>query len=516
MHDLNAFLQELAAAGVPADASPAALRASERDGSQLRIPPLCVAAPADAAGIAAVVRACRARRLPVTVAGGYTGLSGGVLGPGAVRIETRRMTQFRVADGHVHAEAGASIPEIMRAVAPLGFDFPFQPASASRAKDAYDYLGVPVGPVRLGGALGANASGLVGCKLGAALDWVAALTVVTPTGEVRRVTTGFNQYVGTEGRFGIIADADVRLSPKPQDTRTFLLAGDGYGSFAAAADAIGASGVFPLLAEALVAGTRPPDFDAITAAALPDPVPFRRAFGRYFQPGAWLILLQGDPSETETCTRAVAAAVPSAQIRPLAPDEFAQLKLVRSAASDAVVRAEPAGPGAGDPLDRAAGFISEAIAEFRARGFQPKGEHNFGLLRTFLEGDASRESYRRAVAAGEAFDDGTLGLYDACQGDLRTCLRRTLAPVITDEMVRNRLAVNFAGNEDILIPAAKFEEAVALLNRLLQKYRACPSSIYYCHVNFRRKPGWILIHNRLLLDVTEFCTPPAKAGVSKQ
>ncbi|MFH1707664.1 MAG: FAD-binding oxidoreductase [Planctomycetota bacterium] len=504
MPDLTGFLKDLAAAGVRAETSDQARRGAERDGSQLKLTPVCVVFPADASGIAAVVRACRKHKLPVSVAGGHTGLSGGILGPGAVRIETLQMDRFTITGDAVHAEAGAGIPAIMRAAAPLGFDFPFQPASASRAKDAYDYLGVPVGPVTVGGSLGANASGLVGCKLGAALDWVTRLTVITPAGEVRVISNGFHRFVGTEGRFGIIADADIRLSPKPRDQRTFLVAGDGYKGFAAAADAIGKSGVLPLFAEAMVAGTKPPDFNAITAAALSDPEPFRREFSRHFQPGAWLILLQGDEAETGACTRAVAAAVPGALIRPLTPVEFTSMKLVRSAASDAVVRADGVKTVPGDPLDRAAGFISEAIAEFRKLGIQPKSEHNFGLMRTYLESDAEREAYRRSIAAGEAFDNGTLGLYDTCKGDLREFLRRTLDPVITDTMVKERTAVNFAGNEDILIPAAQFENTVALLNRLLEKYGACPSSLYYCHVNFRRKPGWVLIHNRLLMDVAEF------------
>lgn len=504
MTDITSFLHALASAGVRADASPAALHAAARDGSQLRLPPVCVTYPADASGIAAVVRACRTHGLPVTVAGGCTGLSGGVLGAGAVRIETRQMGRFAITNDRVHAKAGASIPAIMRATAPLGYDFPFQPASASRVQDVYNYLGVPVGPVTVGGALGTNASGLVGCKLGAARDWVTRLTVITPAGEIRAVTSHFEKYVGTEGRYGIIADADVRLSPKPRDTCTFLLAGDGYETFAAAAAAIGASGVLPLLAEGMVAGTQPPDFHAITAAALADPEPFRREFGRHFQPRAWFVILQGDPAETQACTRAVAAAVPAARIRPLTPAEFLAMKLVRSAASDAVVRVEDVRAPAGDPIDRAAGFISEAIAEFRTRGIQPKSEHNFGLLRVFLESDAERDAYRRAMAAGEAFDNGSLALYDACRGDLKTFLCRMLAPVITDEMVRNRTAVNFAGNEDILVPAAQFEDTVALLNRLLKKHGACPSSLYYCHINFRRKPGWVLIHNRLLMDVAQF------------
>ncbi len=161
-------MADLESKGIPFDSSEAAIALAARDASQLQSAPLGVVRPNSAAQILETVNLCREHSMPITVAGGYTGLSGGVLGYNAIRIETKQLDSFSIRNGSVWAQAGASVPQIIRQVEKQGYSFPFQPASACRSEDVYDYLGTKVGPVTVGGSLGANASGLLGCKLGAA------------------------------------------------------------------------------------------------------------------------------------------------------------------------------------------------------------------------------------------------------------------------------------------------------------------------------------------------------------
>ncbi len=507
MTDTDGFMKELTRNAVPVDCSADAVALAARDASQLQSAPLCVARPDSVEQITKIVSLCREHSLPVTVAGGYTGLSGGALGYSAVRIETGQLDSFRIENGTVWAQAGASVPEIIRQTERLGYSFPFQPASACRSEDAYEYLGTHVGPVTVGGSLAANASGLVGCKLGAAADWVRELLIVRPDGELETVADGFERYVGTEGRYGIIAEARIALAPLPKDLRTFLVSGTGIESFTSAAVSIGKSGTLPLLAEAMVMAGTPPDFESIARRTLEDSEAFLRTFGTVFGPNAWLILLQGDRQESDACLHAIRDHCRDIEVRELADQEFVQMKQIRSAASDEIgcgIEPQPRAVEAPDPVERASRFLAEAIREFGRMGLQPKAEHNLGILRPFLEGEGLREAYRRDVERGTALDDGSLALYDSCAGDLQTFLARFLSPKVTEEMRRRKMAVNFPGNEDILIRAEQFPETVDLLDSLMRRYDACPVPLYYCHINFRKRPGWMLVHNRLLINVAEF------------
>jgi hypothetical protein len=450
---------------------------------------------------------CDRHSIPITVAGGYTGLSGGALGYNAVRIETRRLDSFSIQAGSVRAQAGASVPEIMRRVEAQGYSFPFQPASACRSQDVYDYLGSNVGPVTVGGSLGANASGLVGCKLGAAADWVTELLVVRPGGRMERVTRGFERYVGTEGRYGIIVEAGIECASLSEDIRTFLVSGTGVESFTSAAISIGRSKALPLLAEAMVMTGTPPDFESIARKTLEDPDAFLDEFLSLFRPNGWLIMLQGNPEEVDVCLREVRGCCRSIEMRELGNHELVWMKQIRSAASDEIgygIETASGDAGASNPVERASRFLAEAIREFRERGLRPKAEHNLGMLRAFLEGEEERDAYRKAIESGDAFDDGSLAVYEECGEDIEVFFARFLSPRVTEEMVRHRIAVNFPGNEDILIRAEQFPETMDLLNSLMRKYGACPVPMYYCHLNFRKSPGWILLHNRLLIDVSEF------------
>src|SRR5699024_820515 len=84
----------------------------------------------------------------------------------------------------------------------------------------------------IGGNLAENSGGPRGLKYGVTKDYVIGLEVVTPEGDIIRTggrtiknVTGYDLtklIVGSEGTLGIITEAILRLTPKPQATKTMM------------------------------------------------------------------------------------------------------------------------------------------------------------------------------------------------------------------------------------------------------------------------------------------------------
>src|SRR5699024_6146304 len=84
-----------------------------------------------------------------------------------------------------------------------------------------------------GGNWGENAGGPRGLKYGVTKDYVIGLEVVNPEGEIigtgARTNKNVSGYhltkliVGSEGTLGIITEAILRLTPKPQATKTMMV-----------------------------------------------------------------------------------------------------------------------------------------------------------------------------------------------------------------------------------------------------------------------------------------------------
>ena len=84
----------------------------------------------------------------------------------------------------------------------------------------------------IGGNVATNAGGLCCVKYGVTSDWVKALQVVLPGGEVtttgHRTAKGVTGYdltglfVGSEGTLGVVTEVVVRLQPAPDPALTAL------------------------------------------------------------------------------------------------------------------------------------------------------------------------------------------------------------------------------------------------------------------------------------------------------
>ncbi|MBL8262512.1 MAG: FAD-binding protein [Xanthomonadaceae bacterium] len=189
------------------------------DNSKRQAMPDAVALPTTLEQVVAIVRACRAHRVPVIARGRGTNTTGAsVPVEGGIVISLERMNRIldiRPGDRCAVVEPGVLNGDLQRALKPLGLFWPPDPTSADFSS--------------IGGNLACNAGGPRAVKYGASRDNVLALVAVTGTGEVIRcgsaTTKGATGYdlqrllVGSEGTLALIVEATLRLTPMPAARR---------------------------------------------------------------------------------------------------------------------------------------------------------------------------------------------------------------------------------------------------------------------------------------------------------
>ncbi|SKA19809.1 FAD-binding oxidoreductase [Novilysobacter spongiicola] len=189
------------------------------DNSRRQALPDAVALPTSAEQVVALVKACRAHRVPVVPRGRGTNTTGAAVPvAGGVVVSFERMDrilQVRPGDRCAVVEPGVLNGDLQAALAPHGLFWPPDPTSAAFST--------------VGGNLACNAGGPRAVKYGASRDNVLALTAVTGTGEVihcgTETTKGATGYdlqrllVGSEGTLALIVQASLRLVPAPTARR---------------------------------------------------------------------------------------------------------------------------------------------------------------------------------------------------------------------------------------------------------------------------------------------------------
>lgn len=187
---------------------------------------LAVAQPSSTEGVAAVVRWCHARRLPMVPQGGNTGLSGGATPDAsgrAVVLSLARMARVRAVDtvgDTLTAEAGCTLLQVQEAARAAGRLFPLSLAAE--------------GSCTIGGNLATNAGGVQVLRYGNARELCLGLEVVTAEGEcwsglraLRKDNAGYDLrdlFIGSEGTLGVITAAVLKLHPLPTHQTCVLAA----------------------------------------------------------------------------------------------------------------------------------------------------------------------------------------------------------------------------------------------------------------------------------------------------
>lgn len=185
--------------------------------------PLAVVRPRGPAALRELVRLAKAEGFGLVPRGAGTGKAGGCVPtdrtvvvdlsawPGSIQVSPQDLS--------LTAPASALLRDVKAAAADAGFFYPPDPNSWESCA--------------LGGTLATNAGGPNACKYGMTRHWVLGIEALLADGEVHRfgicsvkANTGPNLgqlLVGSEGIFGLILGATLRLTPMPREYATLLL-----------------------------------------------------------------------------------------------------------------------------------------------------------------------------------------------------------------------------------------------------------------------------------------------------
>ena len=183
--------------------------------------------------ISAIMKLCNANHIPVTVRGAGTGLVGGCtpVQQGLVLCTTRmkQILGYDEENMNVRVQPGVLLDELSKDALAHGIFYPPDPGEKFAT---------------LGGNVSTNAGGMRAVKYGTTRNYVQAMTVVLPTGEilhlgspVSKTSSGYsllNLMVGSEGTLGIITELTLKLIAPPKAHTTLIV------PFAELADGIGA------------------------------------------------------------------------------------------------------------------------------------------------------------------------------------------------------------------------------------------------------------------------------------
>ncbi len=202
--------------------APCELMAYECDGFTIeKNQPDYVVFPNTTAQIASIVKLCNKFNVSFLARGAGTSLAGGCLPVGGgVLISLARMKRIlevNYRDGYAVVEAGVVNLGLTRQLLPHGYHFAPDPSSQ--------------GACTIGGNVATNSGGPHTLKYGVTVNHVLGLELVLPDGSVVATGGGVEDLpgydltgvmVGSEGTFGIVSKAWVRITRTPEAHRTLL------------------------------------------------------------------------------------------------------------------------------------------------------------------------------------------------------------------------------------------------------------------------------------------------------
>ncbi|TMA01565.1 MAG: FAD-binding oxidoreductase [Methanobacteriota archaeon] len=185
-----------------------------RDMADYEGTPAVVVRPESEEQVSAIVQLANRRGVPVLAWGAGSSLTGAVVRDGAIVVDMKRFDRILKVDPvnwYVDVQPGVVLDDLEHALQAEGFFFPPDPASSFLCT--------------VGGAIATGAGGMRCVRYGTMKDWVMALRVVLPTGEVTSLgeplpknRAGYDLvhlFVGSEGTLGIITRATLKILPLP-------------------------------------------------------------------------------------------------------------------------------------------------------------------------------------------------------------------------------------------------------------------------------------------------------------
>ena len=187
--------------------------------------------PEDEQGVAEVLQRATRERIPVTLSGAGTGVTGGRVPQGGWLLSLEKFARLEIKSGTAFAGAGVLLRDLQAAAAAAGQFYAPDPTEAMAC---------------VGGTIGTNASGSRSFKYGATRRHVLGLRVVLARGEILHVRRGqaadfpipsisiprstkhaagyalaagmdwIDLFVGSEGTLGVVTEAELKLFPAPE------------------------------------------------------------------------------------------------------------------------------------------------------------------------------------------------------------------------------------------------------------------------------------------------------------
>lgn len=186
-----------------------------------KMPDLAVQ-PRSTEEVSKIMKICYDNNIPVTPRGAGTGLAGGAVPLfGGVLIDISKMNKivsYDLENFVVNVEAGVLLNDLAEDCLTRGMMYPPDPGEKFAC---------------LGGNVATNAGGMRAVKYGATRDYVRAMTVVLPTGEithlgatVSKTSSGYsllNLMIGSEGTLGIITELTLKIIPAPKCVASLII-----------------------------------------------------------------------------------------------------------------------------------------------------------------------------------------------------------------------------------------------------------------------------------------------------
>jgi D-lactate dehydrogenase (cytochrome) len=173
--------------------------------------------PASTEEVAAIMKVCHQRSIPVTPFSGGTSLEGNFAPTrGGICIDFARMhkiIEIHPRDLDVVVQPGVGWEELNEELAEQGLFFPPDPGPGAK----------------IGGMIGTGCSGTNAYRYGTMREWVLSLTVVLADGTViktrqrpRKSSAGYDLtkiIIGSEGTLGLVTEATLKITVLPQNQR---------------------------------------------------------------------------------------------------------------------------------------------------------------------------------------------------------------------------------------------------------------------------------------------------------
>ena len=178
--------------------------------------PFAVVKPGSTEDVSNIMKICHKRRIPVAAYSGGTSLEGHFASTrGGICIDFSRMDKilaFHDADLDVVVQPAVGWESLNEELGDRGLFFPPDPGPGAM----------------IGGMIGTGCSGTNAYRYGTMKDWVLSITAVLADGTIvktkqrpRKSSAGYDltrTFIGSEGTLGLVTEAVLKVTPKPQNT----------------------------------------------------------------------------------------------------------------------------------------------------------------------------------------------------------------------------------------------------------------------------------------------------------